>query len=499
MLEQGEPHPAGGAFEVKACRGLAGETDAIVQFDYDGVIPSDDFTRLWNPDEHPIFIQATDTEGNVGSEYFELLCENCPLTLEKISGDNQQGMPGAELVMPLVVAVRDKNGSTLGGTPVTFTVTSGKGKLSGRFTVKNITTDINGEARSVLILGPNPGTNTVKVTVPGLDPVIFDAVGAGTPPSLANDYQTWHLPDGAIIRLGKGRISERDKAVAFSPDGQLLAVASGIGVWLYDVATLRELALFTGHMDRVEAVAFLPDGTMLASGSNDGTVKLWDVATGQNIATLGGYNRTWQQSVQSVAFSPDGTILAAGSYGEVNLWDVTTKTDIASLEGYKKWISSVVFSPDGSILASGLNDDRVELWDIATRTNIAILKHPDLVYSVAFSPDSTILASGTLREVGLWDVATWTNVATLRNTGGAVAFSPDGTILATGRNLWDVAKREKIATFEGFASSTVFSPDGTMLASGSLGEIRLWDVATQNNVRLRHSSTAGSFAFCIFA
>ena len=115
------------------------------------------------------------------------------------------------------------------------------------------------------------------------------------------------LPDGAIIRLGKGRLGDSDRAVAFSPDGQLLAVASGIGVWLYDVATLRELVLLTGHTGRVEAVAFSPDGTMLASGSSStysGTLNLWNIATGENIATLGGYNRTWQQSIQSVAILP---------------------------------------------------------------------------------------------------------------------------------------------------------------------------------------------------
>ena len=84
---------------------------------------------------------------------------------------------------------------------------------------------------------------------------------------MGGDYRTWHLPDGAIIRLGKGRIGEGDRAVAFSPDGQRLAVASGIGVWLYDVATSRELALFTGHTGDVRTVAFSPNGTMLASGS----------------------------------------------------------------------------------------------------------------------------------------------------------------------------------------------------------------------------------------
>ena len=424
-----------------------------------------------------------------------------PQTLVKISGDNQQGPLGVELVNLFSIEVRDQNGNVLEGTQVTFTVITGDGSLSGKFTVENIMTDANGRAQITLTLGPNPGTNTVKASVAGLVTkieVTFNAMGIGTPttPIVDGDYRIWHLPDGAIVRLGKGSISEHDKAVAFSPDGQRLAVASGIGIWLYDVATLRELVLLTGHTGRAEAVAFSPDGTTLVSGANDGMLKLWDVETGANIATLGGDNRTWQQSVQSVAFSPDGTTLAAGSYGKVNLWDVPTKTNITTLEGHTKWVSSVAFSPDGTTLASGLNDDKVELWDIATKTNIATLIHMGLVQSVAFSPDGTTLASGASLTVKLWDIATRTNVATLRNTGGAVAFSPDGTTLATRQNLWDVAKREKIATFEGPASSMVFSPDGTMLASGAGdGTVRLWDIATQNSVTIRHSNGVRTVAF----
>ena len=248
-----------------------------------------------------------------------------PQTLVKISGDNQQGTPGATLANTLVVEVRDQYDHPLPDAQVTFTVTAGEGRLSGRFTVEQATTGANGRAENTLTLGSNPGPNIVEVSVAGLEPVTFNAVGVGTSTSImGGDYRTWHLPDGAIIRLGKGAIG----AVACSPDFQRLAVASSIGVWLYDVATSRELALFTGHTGRVGTlayspgtVAFSPNGTMLASVPYiytglfySGTLNLWNVATGENIATLGGYNRTQEESVQSVAFSPDGTTLASGSW-----------------------------------------------------------------------------------------------------------------------------------------------------------------------------------------
>ena len=81
------------------------------------------------------------------------------------------------------------------------------------------------------------------------------------------------MPEGALARLGKGRISE----VAYSPDGTRLAVAGNIGTWLYDAATGAEVALLTGHTNYVRSVSFSPDGTTLASGGSDGTVRLWDM------------------------------------------------------------------------------------------------------------------------------------------------------------------------------------------------------------------------------
>ncbi len=234
-----------------------------------------------------------------------------PQSLVKISGDNQQGTPGMELANPFVVEVKDQHDNPLSDVQVMFTVTKGDGKLRERFTVENTMTDANGRAQSMITLGPNPGTNTVEVTIPGFGPVTFNAVGVGTPitPIMGDDYRKWYLPDGAIIRLGKGRLGGSDRAVAFSLDGQRLAVASGSGVWLYDVVTLRELALFTGHTRSINSVAFSPDGTMLASGSSDRTVKLWDIATGRTIATL----EEHIGGVTAVDFSLDGTTLASVS------------------------------------------------------------------------------------------------------------------------------------------------------------------------------------------
>ena len=323
--------------------------------------------------------------------------------------------------------------------------------------------------------------------------------------AFGQDYTQWGLPEGAKARLGKGKISSN---VAYSCDGTRLAVASFVGIWLYDTATRREVTLLTGHTYSINAIAFSPDGRTVAGGGLDETVYLWDVVTGALTHTLEGHTH-W---IDSIAFSPDGKILASGGVDNtIRLWDVATGTHIHTLEGDAGDIQSVDFSPDGKTLASGSADGTVRLWDVVTGTSTfarKISRDGAWVNSVVFSPDGRTLASGDSGHVLLWDVVTGMVTHTLEGHAGSVKsvdFSPDGKMLASASTyhtiwLWDVATGTHIRTLEGHAGSVEsvdFGPDGKTLASaspssifGSDNTVRLWDVTTGVNI---HTFTGHTF------
>jgi len=280
------------------------------------------------------------------------------------------------------------------------------------------------------------------------------------------------------------------KGCAFSPDGRRLASASeDRTVRLWDVASGECIAILRGHEDSVWGSAFSPDGRCLVSASYDRTVRLWDAASGGCMAVLRGHkNKIW-----GCAFSPDGRRLASASEDRtVRLWDVASGECTAVLRGHEKSVWGCAFSPDGRRLASASEDRTVRLWDVASGECTAVLRgHEDWVRNCAFSPNARRLASvsqdGTVR---LWDVASGECATVLHGHESTVlgcTFSPDGRHLASASQdgtmrLWDIASGECAAILRGYENSVwscAISPDGRRLASASDSRtVQLWNMAS---------------------
>lgn len=273
-------------------------------------------------------------------------------------------------------------------------------------------------------------------------------------------------------------------SIDWSPDGRTLASGSEDNtVKLWDIAANQELRTLEGHSGGIRCVAWSPDGLTLASGSYDNTVKLWDVVTGRE---LGSHDVS--SYVNDLAFSPDGRTLAlAVNEEKIKLWDVQTGNDIGPLEGHITYVSRIAFSPDGQKLASGSADDTVKLWDIATGREIHSFEVGTTYKpSVAFSPDGRTLASASnYKNIILWDVQTGREIRTLEAHSEYVfdiEFSPDGQTLASAGDyaikLWDVTTGLELSTINpgDWKSCIAWSPDGHTLASGD-STIKLWDVS----------------------
>jgi WD40 repeat protein len=297
------------------------------------------------------------------------------------------------------------------------------------------------------------------------------------------------------------------RSVVFSPDGSRIASGSEdqtVKVW--DVISGKTILTLAGHKGLVTSVAFSREGRQIASGSDDGTVKLWDAGTGREIFTLQGHS----DQVRAVAFSPDGKRVGSGSLDNtIKLWNAVTGRELLTLKGHAGAVQAVAFSPDGKRLVSASYDKTLNIWDASTGKVLFTLQGNRPVLSVAFSPDGKWIVSGGVDCKLLWDADTAQQRGQLGGDpvpASSVAVSPDGKrIIATSSDnllrIWDVASLKQLSTLVGhdaWARSVAFSPDGKLAASGGCDHnVKVWDLGVVSDALTisGHTLALSSLAF----
>jgi len=296
------------------------------------------------------------------------------------------------------------------------------------------------------------------------------------------------------------------QAMAFSPDGRVLAAGCRDGiVRVWDVAKRELLLPLSGHTAAVWSVTFTPDNKKLVSGSSDRTIRLWNVGSGQTEYSFTGHT----DAVRGTVITPDGqTMISVSDDRTIRKWDLRARRSLPPIEAHNDSINAIALSPDGRAFATCSSDSTAKLWDLKSgRLLLTTTVAGEQIRSLAFSPDGRTIALATTGDsINLWDLTEGAQISafTTREISWSVAFAPSGQKLAAGSfahtaTLWDVATRRELTRLPGHIDrvyAVAFSPDERILATASKdGTVKLWDPQHTGNGLTLHSTLSGGISW----
>jgi len=316
-------------------------------------------------------------------------------------------------------------------------------------------------------------------------------------------------PGGPLIRTFEG-LTGSIWAVAVLPDGKGAISGSNdetLKVW--DLESGEAVQTLKGHTGWVRAVSVLPDGKGAISGSNDKTLKVWDLESGEAVQTLKGHTGL----VRAVSVLPDGKGAISGSNDmTLKVWDLESGEAVQTLKGHASPARAVSVLPDGKRVISSSFDRTLKVWDMESGEAVRTFEgHTSSVNAVAVLPDGKRVISGSDdRTLKVWDLESEREVGQTPegHTGSVNAISvlPDGKRAISGSDdktlkVWDIESGEVVQTLEGHTSSVwavSVLPDGKAAISGSSDRtLKVWDLESGEVLRTLEGHTDSVYAVSV--
>lgn len=344
-----------------------------------------------------------------------------------------------------------------------------------------------------------PQDRVVQPKVSGMSLTASTTISSIIKPKFQFSYQL--LMGGAILLVGLGGYMHWQSLPLTAHEGEVNSLA---------FSPIPPYPASQGQQTNVSSLPQVSIGKqeILASGSDDKTVKIWNLKQKQVVRTLKA-DSGW---VYAVAISPDGeSAIAAYQNKTIKIWNLNTGEEILTLKGHQALVNSVAISSDGQIVVSGSYDKTIKIWDFPTGKEIRTLKgHTGEVLSVAISPNGEKIASASAdRTIKIWQLSTGKEIYSIGGHSqdvNALAISPNGQILVSASDdktikLWNLNTGKYIRTFEGHTADVnaiAFSPNGEYIASGSDDKtVKVWQVNTGEAIQTfkGHSSEVYAVAF----